>query len=239
MLPSTNSFKWPVYTKPVIIMTAVTLAMMLIRNAIVGDDVFYWMRSNLFSGFIPLLIAALLQVFNRRIPVWLFWVALAMWILFYPNSPYMISDLIHDDMDAKLSPDQIVFDTLLIFSLAMLSLYYGLLSLKIVYELFRSRYNQQKARIFIAFTLVLSCLGFWMGRELKAIFHQGNVYSWDVFLKPGLVIKLTLENLFPIAKFKYTWLMMIQFGVLQLMVLYMFKGVGDIETDNADEQITG
>ena len=141
----------------------------------------------------------------------------------------MISDLIHNAQSKN--PDLLVYDTLIIFSIAMLSVFIGFLSLKVMFRIFIEKYGKRFAKGFIAFTLVLSCLGFYMGRELKSGLDVGNkyMYSWEIFLDPVTIIKTTWHSLWPIQDNIPAYLMMILFGVIQYMLLIMFKDVNDVE----------
>src|SRR4030095_9206235 len=140
----------------------------------------------------------LIDMYHKKMGKLLFWFAVALWVLFYPNAPYMISDLIHN-AESK-DPDLIVYDTLIIFSFAMLSVFIGFLSLKVIFRIFIEKYGKRFARAFITFTLILSCLGFYMGRELKSHIPLGNkyLYSWEIFLEPVQIIKTVWHALWPI-----------------------------------------
>lgn len=226
-----KSVKFPKYLLVVLAMTVVNLLILAIRNYIVGDSVFDFLKSNLFSGFVPLIVAVLLSVFYSKINNLVFILGSLLWLLFYPNSPYMISDLIHDSEDAKdaIIPDLIVFDTLIIFSIAMLSVFYGFISLKIMFKLFLDRFGSKFAHTAITLSLLLSCLGFYMGRVIASSTHAGNLYSWDFFLHPGLVLKQVWDALFPVGEHLPAYYMMILFGIIQYMLLVMMKDVNDIE----------
>lgn len=218
-----------------LLLTLGNLTVLFIRNMIVGNDFYSFLRSNLFIGSFPvLLIAYLIYVFDDKLKPWMFWLATALWVLFYPNAPYMISDLIHnsqDPLDGK-HPNLIKYDTLIIFSIAMLSVYYGFISLKIMFFLFNKRYSLKVARWCIHGTLVLSCLGFYMGRELISAIKLGNgyLYSWEIFLEPIQIIKIVWKALWPIQDNLPAYAMMALFGVVQYMLLIAFHYANDIES---------
>jgi uncharacterized membrane protein len=61
----------------------------------------FWMSWNLFLAFIPAVLAPLLfRHRGERTPLW--WTGLALFVLFLPNAPYVITDLVHlnNSMDA-------------------------------------------------------------------------------------------------------------------------------------------
>jgi len=174
-----------------------------------------------------------MQRFDQKMNAFIFWLGTGLWVLFYPNAPYMISDLIHDSQDplSKINPEMIKYDTLIIFSLAMLSVFYGFLSLKIMFELFKRRYGKRFAHIAIHATLVLSCLGFYMGRELLSAIKLGNgyLYSWEIFLEPVQIIKIVWKALWPIHNHWPAYAMMALFGIVQYLLLFMFYYLNKIE----------
>ena len=233
MNPATK-IKIPPYLRVAIILTLVNLAILVIRNIYVGEHFFNFLQSNLFIGSFPtIVIAWLIDMYYKKMGKLLFWFAVTLWVLFYPNAPYMISDLIHNSQsptDLK-DPDFIKYDTLIIFSFAMLSVFIGFLSLKVIFGILIEKYGRRFARTFIAFTLVLSCLGFYMGRELLSAIKLGNgyLYSWEIFLEPVQIIKIVWHALYPIQDHIPAYLMMMLFGVVQYMLLIMFKDVNDVE----------
>ena len=96
MNPATK-IKIPPYLRVAIILTLVNLAILVIRNLYVGERFFDFLQSNLFIGSFPtIIIAWLIDMYYKKMGRLLFWFAVALWVLFYPNAPYMISDLIHN-----------------------------------------------------------------------------------------------------------------------------------------------
>ena len=157
----------------------------------------------------------------------LFWLASFVWVLFYPNSPYMISDLIHNNNDNRPTSNLVIFETLIIFSIAGLSIFYGVLSLKIMYRVFKERYSPKVAYIAIALTLLASCPGFYIGRIVPAQIHTGNLYSWDLFLHPIKTINLIQNSLWPVSTHQDAYWMMALFGVIQCMLLVMMQDINE------------
>ncbi len=225
----------PKYIRVTLLLTLANLALLAARNIMVGDAVFDFLKSNLFIGSLPVLvIAVFLKEYKGKINTFFFWLVTLLWVLFYPNAPYMISDLIHVNADTVEATDAqlVVFDTLIIFSIAMLSVYYGFLSLKIMFNIFKARYSDRFAHVAIFITIVLSCLGFYMGREMLSAMKLGNgyLYSWEIFLEPGQIISAVWHLLFPIGAHKEAYLMMLLFGIVQYLLLIIFRDVSDVES---------
>jgi uncharacterized membrane protein len=228
------NIKIPSYIRVAVILTLVNLVILAIRNICVGEAFFNFLKSNLFIGSFPtIFIAWVIDRYYLKMSKLVFWFLVALWILFYPNAPYMISDLIHNSQDpAEVKyPDLIVYDTLIIFSFAMISVFIGFLSLKVMYKIFTEKYNKLFARSIIGLTVALSCLGFYMGRELLSAIKLGNgyLYSWEIFLEPIRILKIVWHALYPIQDHVPAYLLMLLFGAIQYMLLIMFKDVSDVE----------
>lgn len=228
-----RKLKLPNYTKVLLFLTAANLVILFIRNYLVGDHYFNFLMSNLWSGIVPFVIAVLMQSFSHRFNNFFFILASLLWVLFYPNAPYMISDLIHSYQDPKdlTDPSLIIFDTLIVFCLALLSVFYGFVSLKIMFNLFWTRFGKKFAHVAVFISLCLSCLGFYIGRELVSEIKIGNgfLYSSEFFLEPLYIIKTVWNALTPVKDHLSAYYMMALFGFVQYQLLIMMKDVSDFE----------
>ena len=193
--------------------TVLTIATLFVRNAIAGNTIHNSLLWNLFLGFVPLLIAVAIVFFHSKLNnFWLF-VAGGIWLLFYPNSPYIISDFIHVRSD---QPDVAVYDALIIFLFAMLSFYYGLYSMKMAWVLLVKRFSRKVANGLIIFCLIMASLGLYLGRVIR-------LNSWDLFTKPLTIFKEIWASLFPIAEHWQAYAMIFLFLMAQSMVLLATK----------------
>lgn len=57
-------------------------------------DPFSFLLLNTFLGYIPIELSFHLGAHKPR-PFWLFWPLVLIWLLFYPNAPYLLTDLFH------------------------------------------------------------------------------------------------------------------------------------------------
>jgi uncharacterized membrane protein len=83
----------------------------LAAEAVVGNG--YWMAWNLMLALVPLALAVLL--FSRPArhgPAW--WLALAAFVAFLPNAPYVLTDVIHLVDDAQTVPSDAVMSFVVI-----------------------------------------------------------------------------------------------------------------------------
>lgn len=191
------------------VFTVTTVITLFVRNAIVGNTIHNSLLWNLFLGFTPLLIAVVIVFFQEKLnSFWLF-VAGGVWLLFYPNAPYIISDFIHLRSDLGTV---VIYDALIIFLFAMLSFYYGLYSIKLAATVLTDRFSRTIANCVIVFCILLASLGFYLGRIVR-------LNSWDAFTRPLDVLKQIWNSLFPVADHWQAYAMIFLFAVAQFMVL--------------------
>ncbi|MBP6385423.1 MAG: DUF1361 domain-containing protein [Pseudarcicella sp.] len=132
-------------------------------------------------------------------------------ILFFPNSPYMITDLLH----LKLYQQNIIwFDSLLIFSFAFTGLLIGLFSLKKGHHLLKIHTKTSFSWILILTTTFLSGFGIYLGRYCR-------LNSWDLFQRPLWFIGRVLYQFNNPLMYKMT----LTFGFIIIAFYYIFHSL--------------
>lgn len=167
---------------------------------------------NLFLAGIPLAIA-LITKWSPRVQgnKWMLLTLLLLWLLFFPNAPYIITDLKH--LRPK-SPILLWYDAFLIFSFAWTGLLYGLHSLHIVQQLLAKRHNAAFAWICSGAALLLCAIGIYIGRFLRW-------NSWDIINDPMGILSDTYHS-FTMPFFdSYAWSVSI-ICFLFLLVSYLW-----------------
>ncbi|MHB8060111.1 MAG: DUF1361 domain-containing protein [Gaiellaceae bacterium] len=141
---------------------------------------------NLFLAWIPLAVSLLIEKVHGRggRPALLVLLA-AIWLLFFPNAPYIITDFIHLEPRGTAP---LWFDVLLIASFAWTGLLLGFVSLNRVQRLIASAAGALAGWLAAASALVLASFGIYIGR-----FEVRN--SWDIVLQPDLLIRDTWHQL--------------------------------------------
>ncbi|HRG48067.1 MAG TPA: DUF1361 domain-containing protein [Leptospiraceae bacterium] len=66
---------------------------------ITGNNGYTFLVWNLFLGFVPYLIALVLKYYSDRINMIILLLGSLIWLLFYPNALYMITDLIQQESE--------------------------------------------------------------------------------------------------------------------------------------------
>lgn len=143
----------------------------------------YW---NLALALVPLITSTLLThvKFLRRLHILLF----IIWFIFFPNAPYVLTDLVH--LKHK-PPVPEWFDLGLLLSFAGTSLFIGYLSLLDIHAWINGRTGRRWGWSLVIVTLFLSSFGIYLGRFLRW-------NSWDVLLSPG---RLMSDMLFALSNY--------------------------------------
>jgi len=131
---------------------------------------------NLFLAWLPLLFAlaagwALRDGLPRR---WRFSAAALAWLFFFPNAPYILTDLVH--LGPK-SQGSFWIDLILILLFALTGLVAGFLSLYLMQRLVARRFGWPTGWLFVGAVAALSGFGVYAGRFLRW-------NSWDVVFNP-------------------------------------------------------
>lgn len=138
---------------------------------------FDYLTWNLVLSWIPFLLAIRITLVLKR-KLWSSWEAIILsflWIVFLPNSFYMISDFIHLQ---NLSQANIIFDTLMLTSFIYTGVVLGFSSLYLIHIDLKKRMSPRASATFISLTLFISSVAIYFGRDLRWS-------SWNVFTNPG------------------------------------------------------
>jgi uncharacterized membrane protein len=160
--------------------TAVCAALLLMRCAFAGKIGFMGFLGNLVLAWIPLGLALYLCRMpggHRRLG---FWATLAVWVLFFPNAFYIVTDLIHI---TKFGRDGIYlwYDLLMTTAFACGGMFLGCLSLYLMHLFVRERLGWRAGWGFASGMLALGSFGIYLGRRLR-------LNSWDVFTRPSEMV---------------------------------------------------
>ncbi len=143
---------------------------------------------NLFLAWIPLGIASIWKNHTNggRTKHWLSVVLFSCWLLFFPNSPYIITDLIH--LRGRYNSLG-WYDIIMVFTTANAGLLAGLHSLKLAHQCLIKSFGLIWSYAVVGFSIILTGFGVYMGRMLRW-------NSWDLFTNPKLMFLDILHHLF-------------------------------------------
>lgn len=146
------------------------------RVAWTGNLNYAGLAWNLFLAWVPLVFALMACDQSQRghANKWRLAGWAGAWLLFFPNAPYIFTDLTH--LPGRYYPHFWV-DLVLILFCAFTGLVLGFLSLYLMQALVRRAYGTTASWLFITLVAALSGFGVYLGRFLR-------FNSWDVVTKP-------------------------------------------------------
>ena len=157
-------------------LTALVYAMVGVRVVYSGSPHYGALVWNLFLAWIPLALAlAVYDGFRRGASRMLLLAGGALWLLFFPNAPYIVTDLKHL---RTWEGAPIWFDVVMASAAAWAGLALGFISLYLMQTVVRRLVGAVNAWLFVLTVLALSSFGIYLGR-----FQRWN--SWSVFTNPG------------------------------------------------------
>jgi uncharacterized membrane protein len=164
---------------PVLTLTfasGVCMALVFARIVTVGNIGYTFLIWNLFLAWLPLIFAQLLRerYVNGERRGWRLIGLGAAWLLFFPNAPYIFTDLVH--LTTKFH-GHFWADMVVILLCALTGLMLGFVSLYLMQSVIADRFGRVAGWLFIAGVAGLSGIGVFIGRFLR-------LNSWDVFLRP-------------------------------------------------------
>jgi len=149
--------------------------MIVVRVVLTGSGYYRFLLGNLFLASIPLFLSTLLLVAERwRVHWTIKLIVFGLWLLFLPNAPYILTDLLHLPR-ANQAPAW--YDLALLLSCAGTGLLMGYLSLIDVQAIVARSFSAVVGWLFALVSLMLNGFAIYLGRFLRW-------NSWDVLIMP-------------------------------------------------------
>ena len=136
-----------------------------------------WLLWNLFLAWIPVFFAAGFAVVHRR--AWLLPLGLG-WLAFLPNSPYLVTDLVHLRSGVELWRHVLQYG----FA-AWTGIILGVVSMRLVHKRIERDFGRIAGWTVVIVSVGLCAIGVVIGR-----FHRWN--SWDLVARPDAVVASTI-----------------------------------------------
>jgi len=161
--------------KTMAISSALCVLLLLLRMQWSGHLFYVFLVWNLFLAWIPFLCSVLLAEAkeNQRSKYFML-LLFGGWLLFFPNSPYIVTDLFHLRVKEGIP---LWFDLVLILSFAWNGLLLGFASLFEIRRFLGSYLSAGVVNAFTVFLMVLCSFGIYLGR-----YPRWN--SWDIISNP-------------------------------------------------------
>lgn len=168
-----------------VISSLLSIGLLLARMGYTSSIGFRFMTWNLFLAWIPLFLSTTIVLTHEKIrPRWLLVILVATWLLFFPNAPYILTDLFHLKARAGVP---LWFDLLMILSFAWTGLMVGFMSLVDIQDLIAKKWSKTAGWVCTVAALLLASFGIYLGR-----FEKWN--SWDILSHPALLIGDVFER---------------------------------------------
>jgi uncharacterized membrane protein len=182
---------------PTMLSSALSMATFVVRALFSGTLLVYsnlvW---NLVLAWIPYIFSFLAGGLHRLFPKhwWMLVIPAGIWLLFFPNAPYMLTDFLH------LTPRPGIplwFDILMLATFSWTGIFLAIASLRTMQSLVKYYLGGVFSWFFATFALGLSALGIYLGR-----FERWN--SWDMLTHPKSIVKdLVYQLLNPLDNLRF------------------------------------
>jgi uncharacterized membrane protein len=176
--------------------------------------IFLFLNWNLFLAFVPWALTSLaiikpwIQKSKIRIGL-----LLIVWLLFFPNAPYILTDLFHLRMRLTMP---IWYDLLMILSFAWTGLLFGFLSLWDIERILNKFMKPVFSTILSTIFLFMGSFGIYIGRYLRW-------NSWDILTDPLELMYDISDRVVNPLNHPTTWGMTIFMGLFLNMLYWSFR----------------
>jgi uncharacterized membrane protein len=148
----------------------------IFRHIIYGRPYYYFLNWNLLLASIPWFISLLISSrFVTGKPKILTAVLFIVWLLFFPNAPYIITDLYYMRNHAVRT---FWYDLFMILVFAWTGLIFGFLSMDNIRKLWDKKLPKVISIVVTCILLFVCAFGIYLGRHLRW-------NSWEIFFEPG------------------------------------------------------
>ncbi|WP_420574585.1 DUF1361 domain-containing protein [Kordia sp.] len=162
------------------------IALLILRMYVTCSFFYGFLVWNLFLAVVPYAISSWLVETNwlrkHTFPLVLI---LGIWLLFLPNAPYLITDLMHLRHSRSSLP---WLDPFMLFAFAWNGLFLGILSMHQVFRILTDKWNIVAAKRILFVVVFLCGFGIYLGR-----FQRWN--SWELFSNPIILLHDCLASI--------------------------------------------
>ena len=133
---------------------------------------------NLFLAWIPFMLAYFAHAVSwRRISLYLVIPVIAvLWLIFFPNAPYMLTDL--QDLARQASDAPLWYDVIVVVWCSWTGMLLGVISLYLMQNIIVRGFGRRAGWLFVFIISALSSFGIYIGRFVR-------LNSWDILQNPA------------------------------------------------------
>lgn len=165
---------------PVLLSSLLGVAFYVVRRWWSGSPAHFFLMWNLLLAWIPYLaVLTMAQMFKHNASPWLHVFPSIVWLLFFPNSLYLVTDL---QNLTNFPPVPFWYDLGFFATMAWTGVLLAVASLQIVQRMVRQSLGLVTSWLLVFFVIGLNGVGIYLGRFLRW-------NSWDVFTEPRAVMQ--------------------------------------------------
>lgn len=191
-----------------------SIGLTVVRIVYTDNWRFIGLSWNLFLALVPYLITRSAirhpQWIEQR---WKFAFVFVSWLLFLPNSFYIITDLFHLEISQHIP---LWFDLALIFSFAWNGILLGVVSVRQMEKMTQLHFPSMAEWQFIYPLMLLNAFGIYIGRYLR-------YNSWDVIANPFQLTEDIVYLLIYPVRYRFDWSMILCYSVFMTLIYLAVK----------------
>lgn len=196
------------------IMSVCCLGLSLFRMFLTQTSFYFFLNWNLFLAFIPWALTSLVIVKpGIQKHKGIVFLLMGVWLLFFPNAPYILTDLFHLRFNTSMP---IWYDLVMILSYAWTGLLFGLFSLRDLENILSKTFPNRWLPVLIIGLLFLSGFGIYIGRFLRW-------NSWDIIQNPQALLFDIADRFIHPLRHPRTWGVTIFMGLFLNMIYWSLK----------------
>jgi uncharacterized membrane protein len=198
-------------TKMLMLSISFTLVLVLVRILYTNNLSYIFYAWNLFLAVIPLVCSNQLQ--QQQSINFKAVLLLAIWLLFLPNAPYIITDIFHYELR---EPIPMWYDLLIVTTAAWNGLLLGIVSLMQVEKFLHIYCKKVWVQGFVLVSLMLCGYGVYIGR-------YSRFNSWDIVTKPHRILLDSAYQIRHPFQNLHVWAFTVLFGVMLSIVYFTLQ----------------
>ena len=184
---------------------------------------------NLFLAWIPFILSYIAHSVSWR-QIWLYLVIpviAVLWLIFFPNAPYMLTDL--QDLARKAAGAPLWYDVIIIVWCSWTAMLLGIVSLYLMQDIVQRTFGRFIGWSFVFVISALSSFGIYVGRFVR-------LNSWDILQDPaetGMeILGIIIDPSRRLAAFTLSYTV---FFLFVYLLLYSFSHMLQEQTNRAGE----
>jgi uncharacterized membrane protein len=197
--------------------SAFCVALVAYRRHHTGDPFYDFLVWNLVLAWVPLVLALFAYARARAGGGALVVVLGVLWLLFFPNAPYLLTDFIHLHESAATP---LWYDALMLAAFAWLGLALGFASLYVMQTIWDRAAGRAVSWLGVVGALALASFGVYLGRFLR-------FNSWDALIRPRRIVQVVrtqLDN--PFEQPRLLGALVVLTGALTIAYLVVYSALG-------------